>query len=192
MKIAFEFTERLIRKDLLSTVERCNEAWCVSSRVKEAEPIPGEFYFCFSRKGHVFWHARDDADFVRRGKPILSIHGDRRNCSVRPPASARNDDEWVSLNGGREKRSALGITKAGELRSNANCDSRQRRRLIDRLSVNSEVKTGRAHWSGRWVVSSGSVNKKRIYLLWAASITLMAGDHNACDSRPLASQCQCL
>lgn len=78
-----------------------------------------------------------------------------------------------------EKRDrALGITKGGEWRSNANCDSRRRRRrrrhLIDRWSVyGAEVETGRS-LKRRRVVSPGSVNKKRIYLLRAASITLMA------------------
>lgn len=77
-----------------------------------------------------------------------------------------------------EKRDrALGITKGGEWRSNANCDSRRRRRrrhLIDRSSVyGAEVETGRS-LKRRRVVSPRSVNKKRIYLLRAASITLMA------------------
>lgn len=75
----------------------------------------------------------------------------------------------------RKEIALSGITKGGEWRSDANCDSRRRRRhLIDRSSVyGAEVETGRS-LKRRRVVSPGSVNKKRIYLLRAASITLMA------------------
>ena len=189
------------RKKLI-TEERCSEIWeVISQRSRRAESNKRSL----SQRNSCS-HGKDTCFGIDTpvmpiscvaGNPILSIHGDHRhNCSVRP-RPVRNDDEWVSLNGGRERDRALGITKEPrERRSNANCDLRQqrrrrRRRLIDRLRVHSEVKTGHS-LKRRWVVSSGSVNKKRIYLLWTASITLMAGDHNACDSRALASQCQCL
>lgn len=118
-----------------------------SETVKRQSLFPGEFYFCSHGKDMCFGTPVTmpiSCVVVNRYYRFTAIIGVIAAFDLRP---ARNDDEWVSLNGGREKRSALGITKAGELRSNANCNSqrqRQRRRLIDRLSVNSEVKTGRS------------------------------------------------